>query len=70
MNNQQKDLGNIYLIENEKGYWLPDGLGYTKNKEDAGRFSIDDMAKYNLNACTLTLHREVKPRGPGKFLGD
>ena len=70
MNNQQKDLGNIYLIENEKGYWLPGGFGYTKDESEAGRFSMSDLAQFNLNACTLTLYREKKPRGPGKFLGD
>lgn len=60
----------VYLIKNDRGYWLPGGFGYTENKMEAGRFSLSDMSEYNLDGCTLALHRDEKPRGPGKFLGD
>lgn len=62
--------GSVYLIKSDKGYWLPDGFGYTSNKAEAGRFSVADMASLNLDGCTLSLFREDKPFGPGKFLGD
>ncbi|OZN61288.1 hypothetical protein CIT29_29585 [Klebsiella pneumoniae] len=39
-------------------------------KVKAGRFSVADMASLNLDGCTLSLFREDKPFGPGKFLGD
>lgn len=62
--------GSVYLIKSDKGYWLPGGFGYTSNKAEAGRFSVADMASLNLDGCTLSLFREDKPFGPGKFLGD
>lgn len=66
MEYEKSASGSVYLIKSDKGYWLPGGFGYTSNKAEAGRFSVADMASLNL----LSLFREDKPFGPGKFLGD
>lgn len=42
-----------YLLISEKGYWLPQGLGYTKSRAEAGRFSLDDMKTLFLDGVTL-----------------
>ncbi|WP_181424383.1 hypothetical protein, partial [Serratia marcescens] len=70
MEYEKSASGSVYLIKSDKGYWLPGGFGYTSNKAEAGRFSVADMASLNLDGCTLSLFREDKPFGPGKFLGD
>lgn len=66
MEYEKSASGSVYLIKSDKGYWLPGGFGYTSNKAEAGRFSVADMASLS----TLSLFREDKPFGPGKFLGD
>lgn len=43
----------MYYIKSEKGYWLPGGYGYTKNKADAGIFSLADMEMLVIDGCTL-----------------
>jgi|LSQX01.1.fsa_nt_gb hypothetical protein len=47
----------LYYIEGaherEGTFWLPAGYGYTKNKQQAGRFSLDDMKEHNLDGCKL-----------------
>lgn len=45
----------MYYIKSEKGYWLPGGYGYTKNKADAGVFTLADMQQLALDGCTLEL---------------
>ena len=70
MEYEKSASGSVYLIKSDKGYWLPGGFGYTSNKAEAGRFSVADMASLNLDGCTLSLFREDKPFGRGKFLGD
>mgnify|MGYP006894384825 FL=1 len=42
-----------YLIKSERGWWLPKGYGYTKDRAQAGRFTLADMAAFNLDGCTL-----------------
>lgn len=44
---------NLYHIASARGYWLPRGYGYTTNLAEAGRFTVADMAAYNLDGCTL-----------------
>ncbi|EBA0748881.1 hypothetical protein FXF82_22210 [Salmonella enterica subsp. enterica serovar Nigeria] len=66
MEYEKSASGSVYLIKSG----LPGGFGYTSNKAEAGRFSVADMASLNLDGCTLSLFREDKPFGPGKFLGD
>ena len=70
MEYEKSASGSVYLIKSDKGYWLPGGFGYTSNKAEAGRFSVADIASLNLYGCTMSLFREDKPFGPGKFLGD
>jgi hypothetical protein len=41
------------IITSGLGYWLPKGLGYTENAEEAGVFTLDDMKLLNLDGCTL-----------------
>lgn len=38
-----------YRIESHKGYWLPNGFGYTPNKSEAGVFTLADMDGLNLD---------------------
>lgn len=45
----------MYYIKTEKGYWLAGGYGYTRNKTDAGVFSLADMERLHLDGCTLEL---------------
>ena len=42
-----------YRIESHKGYWLPNGFGYTPNKSEAGVFTLADMDGLNLDGVTL-----------------
>lgn len=45
-----------YIIEDafeNRGFWLPGGLGYTKNKAEAGRFSWEELGQMNLDGCIL-----------------
>ncbi|EQV74931.1 hypothetical protein G891_04707 [Escherichia coli KOEGE 68 (182a)] len=42
-----------YLIKSERGWWLPKGYGYTQDRAQAGRFTLADMAAFNLDGCTL-----------------
>lgn len=42
-----------YHIASDRGYWLPQGYGYTKSLTEAGRFTVADMAAHNLDGCTL-----------------
>lgn len=44
---------NQYLIKSERGWWLPKGYGYTQDLAQAGRFTLEDMAAFNLDGCTL-----------------
>lgn len=46
-----------YLIKSDKGYWLPQGMGYTRSEREAGRFNTDDLALFNLDGCTLIADR-------------
>ncbi len=48
-----QEVKNMYYIKSEKGYWLPGGYGYTRNKAEAGVFSLADMARLALDGCTL-----------------
>lgn len=43
----------MYYIKNEKGYWLPGAYGYTRNKAEAGTFSLSEMEALALDGCTL-----------------
>lgn len=43
----------LYHIESEQGYWLAGGFGYTRSLADAGRFSLNDMERHNIDGCTL-----------------
>lgn len=45
----------MYYIKSKKGYWLPGAYGYTKNKADAGVFTLADMQQLALDGCTLEL---------------
>lgn len=40
-------------LESGLEYWKPKGYGYTKNREEAGVFTLKDMEKLNLDGCTL-----------------
>lgn len=47
-----------YKIKSDKGWWMPEGLGYTKDVAKAGRFRWDEMGAFNLDDCTLyRIHR-------------
>ena len=43
----------MYYIKTGLEYWKPKGYGYTKNREEAGVFTLKDMEKLNLDGCTL-----------------
>lgn len=45
----------MYYIKSEKGYWLENGFGYTKNKKEAAVFTLIQMEalRLNLDGCTL-----------------
>lgn len=43
----------MYYIKSKKGYWLPGAYGYTRNKAEAGVFSLADMETLALDGCTL-----------------
>lgn len=51
---------NFYIIiDGEgRGYWKPKGLGFTKDRSEAGEFSGADLARYNLGGCTLERVRQ------------
>lgn len=42
-----------YLIKSKQGYWLPNGYGYTPNKNKAGIFSAESLKLHDLDGCTL-----------------
>lgn len=42
-----------YYIKTGPKYWKPKGYGYTKNREEAGVFTLKDMEAFNLDGCTL-----------------
>ena len=56
----------MYYIKNEKGYFLPNGYGYTKDKAQAGVFGIDELDQFvSLDGCTLYQAEELKdPNSP------
>jgi hypothetical protein len=70
MEYEESAAGFVYLIKSDRGYWLPGGLGYTQDKDEAGRFTVTDMHQCNLDGCTLQRDIPVRPRAAGKFLGD
>ena len=43
----------MYYIKTGLEYWKPKGYGYTKNREEAGVFTLKDMEHLNLDGCTL-----------------
>lgn len=47
----------MYYIKSEKGYWKPQGYGYTDCKNKAGLFTFEDMERLglNLDGCTLEM---------------
>lgn len=51
---------NYYIIHDAegRGYWKAKGLGFTLNRAEAGEFSGSDLAKYNLDGCTLERIRQ------------
>ncbi len=42
-----------HIFTSGRGYWLPNGFGYTSHLIDAGVFSSSDLYKYNLDGCRL-----------------
>ncbi len=36
-----------------RGYWKSKGLGFTTDVQEAGIFTGEDLAKFNLDGCTL-----------------
>ncbi|ENZ4659781.1 hypothetical protein ACGLYR_004591 [Escherichia coli] len=42
-----------YYIKTGPKYWKPRGCGYTKNRAEAGVFTLKDMEAFNLDGCTL-----------------
>lgn len=44
---------NMYYIKTGVNYWKPKGCGYTKNRKEAGVFTMNDMQKLNLDGCSL-----------------
>lgn len=49
-----------YIIKDSenRGYWKPKGLGFTTERSEAGEFSGEELAKYNLDGVTLERVRE------------
>ena len=43
----------MYYIKTGLDYWKPKGYGYTKNRDEAGVFTLKDMEAFNLDGCTL-----------------
>lgn len=35
--------------QKEKAWWRPEGLGYTKRRSEAGRFTIEEAMRHHLN---------------------
>ncbi len=36
-----------------RGWWKSKGLGFTEDKDEAGVFNGEDLARFNLDGCTL-----------------
>ncbi len=49
----------MYYIKTGLEYWKPKGYGYTKNREEAGVFTLKDMEKLNLDGCTGNLISQI-----------
>lgn len=55
----------MYYIKTGLEYWKPKGYGYTKNREEAGVFTLKDMEKLNLDGCTLERAEVAGDYAPG-----
>lgn len=42
-----------YYIKSGNRYWRANGNGYTLNSSEAGIFTVQSMARFNLDGCTL-----------------
>ena len=42
-----------YYLKSHKGYWKPNGWGYTQDKSEAGIFTCETMKRHNLDGVTL-----------------
>ncbi len=58
--NERINRMSYYIIKDGegRGWWKPKGLGFTTERSEAGEFSGEDLAIYNLDGCTLERVRQ------------
>lgn len=45
--------------QRHKAWWRADGMGYTKHRVEAGRYSIEDLHRQTLDGCETDVPRRA-----------
>lgn len=51
----------IFLIwsQKHKAWWRPNGMGYTKHRDEAGKYSYEDLQRQTLDGCDKDVPRRA-----------